>query len=236
MQPIGLLFKVLWSPGEAMSVLSKNPRVLTPIVFLTLFSMLTGAAIMMKISPADLALKAIKQSPQGRNFTDDQEQQLRKTMDTPIVKVITLVSQVLGPAVLVLILTGLYFGLFTMLGREGGFKAFFSITAFAFIPSIFRQIAAVVSAFVVPVASIMPDELGSISPAVFLDRDAVVPALFIFVNMIDLVTIWILALLIIGYGQVTRRSLSKAVLAGAVLGPFLVYAVLRIALAWIRGA
>ena len=157
-------------------------------------------------------------------------------MDLPAVKGFTLATTVLGPACLVLILAGLYFGLFTMLGREGGFKAFLSITAFAFIPSVFRQLAAVVSVFVVPAASIMPDELGSISPAVFLDRDAIVPALFIFVNMIDLVTIWILALLIIGYGQVARRSLSKAVLAGGVLGPFLVYAVLRIAIAWIRGA
>jgi hypothetical protein len=236
MHTIGLLLKVLWSPGEAMSLLAKNPRVLTPIVFLTLFSMLTGAVIMTKIGPADLAIKAIKQSPQGRNFTDEQEQQLRKTMDSPIVKGITLASTILGPACLVLILAGMYFGIFTMLGREGGFKAFLSITAFAFIPSIFRQLAAVVSAFVVPVASIMPDELGSISPAVFLDRDAVAPALFIFVNMIDLVTIWILALLVIGYGQVTRRSLSKVAVDGGVLGPFLAYAVLRIAVAWVRGA
>jgi hypothetical protein len=236
MQTIGLLFKVLWSPGEAMALLAKNPRVLTPLVFLSLFSMLTGAVVMTKISPADLALKAIKQSPQGRNFTDEQEQQLRKTMDLPAVKAFTLVTTVIGPAILIVILAGLYFGIFTMLGREGGFKAFLSITAFAFIPSIFRQLAAVLSAFVVPVASIMPDELGSISPAVFLDRDAIAPALFIFVNMIDLVNIWILALLVIGYGQVTRKSLSKVALAGGVLGPFLVYAVLRVALAWIRGA
>jgi hypothetical protein len=236
MQTIGLLFKVLWSPGEAMSSLAKSPRVLTPMIFLTLVSMLTGAAVMTKISPADLALKAIKQSPQGRNFTDAQEQQLRTTMDLPAVKALTLASTCLGPAVLVLIIAALYFGIFTMLGREGGFKAFLSITAFAFVPNVFRQLAAVVTAFVVPVASIMPDELGSISPAVFLDRDTMIPALFIFVNMIDLVTVWILALLVIGYGRVTRKSLSKVVLVGGVLGPFLAYAAVRIAVAWIRGA
>src|SRR5205807_842494 len=135
MQTIGMLFKVLWSPGEAMFFLSKNPRVLTPLVFLSLFSMLTGAAVMTKISPADLAIRAIEKSPRGANFSEDQKDQLRKTMDSPVVKTLTFCSTAFGPAVLVLLITGLYFGLFTLLGREGSFKAFLSITAFAFIPS-----------------------------------------------------------------------------------------------------
>src|SRR5207253_8786319 len=132
-----------------------------PLVFLSLFSMLTGAAVMTKISPADLAIRAIEKSPRGANFSEDQKDQLRKTMDSAVVKTLTFCSPAFGPAVLVLLITGLYFGLFTLLGREGGFKAFLSITAFAFIPSIFRQLAAVLSVYVVPAASIMPDELGS---------------------------------------------------------------------------
>ena len=182
---------------------------------------------MTKISPADLAIRAIEKSPRGANFSEDQKDQLRKTMDSPVVKTLTFCSTAFGPAVLVLLITGLYFGLFTLLGREGGFKAFLSITAFAFIPSIFRQLAAVLSVYVVPAASIMPDELGSISPAVFLDRDAMSPVLFAGVTMIDLVNFWILALLVIGYGTVTRKSLSKTARAGAVVGVFLVYALLR---------
>src|SRR5205809_7414659 len=118
MQTIGLLLKVLWSPGEAMFLLSKNPKVLTPIIFLTLFSILTGAAVMTKISPADLAIRAIEKSPRGTNFTEEQKEQLRKTMDSPVVKTLTLCSTAFGPAVVVLIITALYFGLFTMLGRE----------------------------------------------------------------------------------------------------------------------
>ena len=81
----------------------------------------------------------------------------------------------------------------------------------------------------------MPDELGSLSPSVFLDRDAISPVLFTAVSSIDLVTIWILTLLVIGYGYVTRKSLSKAARAGAVVGVFLVYAALRLAYAAISG-
>ncbi len=234
MQSITLLFKVLWSPGEAMFLLSKNPRVLTPILFLTLFSILTGAVLVMKLDSAELAMRAIERSRGGSNLSDEQKAQLRRQMDSPVVKGFTFVSAVLGALLLVLIVAGIYFALFTMLGREGSFKAFLSITAYAFVPTIFRSMAAMLSAYVVPPASLMPDELG-LSPAVFLDRDSVSPVLFTAVNSIDLVNIWVLSLLGIGYGFVTRKSLSKASRAAAILGVFLLYVALRLASAAVRG-
>ncbi len=235
MQSISLLFKVLWSPGEAMFTLSKSPKVLAPIVFLCLFSTLTGAVIMTKVDTGELAMRAIEKSPQGKNLSDETKEAMRQRVSSPAAKVFGLAATVIGPIVVITLVGALYFAVFTMLGREGSFKTFFSITAFAFIPGIFRQLAAMLSAFVVPTSAIMPDELGSLSPAVFLDRDAVSPVLFAGVGMIDLVSIWILILLIIGYGFVTRKSLSKVSRASAVVGVFLVYAGLRLVFAMVRG-
>jgi len=233
MQSISLLFKVLWSPGEALFFLSKNPKVLTPILFLTLFSTVTGAVLVTKLDSAELTMRALERS--RSNLSDEQKAQLRRQMGSPVVKVFTFVSAVVGALLVVLIVAGIYFALFTMLGREGSFKAFLSITAYAFVPTIFRSLAAVLSAYVVPPSSLMPDELGSLSPAVFLDRDAMSPVLFTAVNTIDLVTIWVLILLWIGYGFVTRKSLSKVSRAGAILGVFLLYVALRLVSAAVRG-
>jgi len=235
MQSIGLLFKVLWSPGEAMFLLSKRPRVLAPLLFLALFSIVTGGAVMMKVDSAELAMRAIEKSTRGASLSDEQKTQIRQQMNSPVVKNFTFGSVVIGPLLMILLVAGIYFALFTMLGREGGFKAFLSITAFAFIPTIFRQLAAVFSAYVVPPSSLMPDELGSLSPAVFLDRDSISPVLFAGVNMIDVVSVWVLILLVIGYGFVTRKSLSKASRAAAVFGVFLVYVALRLGSAAVRG-
>jgi len=235
MQSVGLLFKVLWSPAEAMSLLSKNPRVIAPIVFLCLFSSLTGALVMTKVDAAELAMRAIERSPQGANLPAEAKENIRRQMNSPLMKGFTRVSTVIGLIVSIVIVAAIYFALFTMLGREGGFKAFFSITAFAFIPTIFSQLAAVLRAFTIPSSSIMPDELASLSLGVFLDRDSVSPVLFTGVNMIDLVSIWVLILLVIGYGFVARKSLSKTTRAAAVVGMFLVYAGLRLLLAGIRG-
>jgi len=235
MQSISLLFKVLWSPGEAMFLLSKNPKVLAPVLFLTLFSIVTATVFVVKVDTAELTMRTIEKSSRGSSLSDEQKAQLRRQIDSPAVKGFTFVSAVLGAGLMVLIVAAIYFALFTMLGREGGFKAFFSITAYAFVPTVFRSLAGIVSAFVVPASSLMLDELGSLSPAVFLDRDSVSPVLFAAVNTIDLVSIWVLILLGIGYGFVTRKGLSKASRAAAILGVFLVYVVFRLGSAAIRG-
>lgn len=235
MKVIGLLLKVLWAPGEAMSSISKNPRVLAPLLFLSVFSSITGGLVMTKLDSGELALRAIEQSAQGRNMPEEAKERMRQQLNSPVVKGLTLVATVAGPLVVILFVASLYFGVFTLLGREGTYKAFFSVTAFAFVPGIFRQLAAVLSAFVVPSSSIMADELGSLSPSVFLDRDSISPVLFTAVSTVDLVNIWILSLLVVGFGFLTRKSLSKIVRVGAVVGLFLVYAAFRLALAALRG-
>jgi hypothetical protein len=236
MESFGLLWKILWAPGEAMFLVSKNPRVLVPIVFLCVFSLITGALVMTRLDAGEMALRAIESSPQGANMPAEAKTQIVQRLNSPFWRVLTLSMSALGPVFIVVLVGSLYFGIFTMLGREGSYKAFLSVTAFAFIPGIFRQAAAVLSAFVVPSSSIMPDELGSLSPAVFLDRDSVSPVLFTGVSLIDLVSIWILILLVIGYTFVTRKSMSKATRAVAVVSVFLVYAAFRLALAGLQAA
>jgi hypothetical protein len=235
METIGLFFKVLWSPGETMFLLSKNPRVLAPVLFLMVFSFVTQNVLLTKLDPAEIAIKAAEQQSRGVPMTEDRKQQIRNFVKAPVYKVLTQVAAIIGSILLITITCVLYFALFTMLGREGSFTAFFSITTFAFIPIIFRQLAALVTVFVVPVSGIMPDELGSLSPAVFLDRSAMSPVLFAAVNSIDLVTIWILVLLIIGYRFTVRKSLSTVTRAVSVVSLFLVYVALRLAYAAILG-
>ena len=66
-------------------------------------------------------------------------------------------------------------------------------------------------------------------------RSIVSRVVFAAVNMIDVISLWTLCLLVIGFGFVTRKSVSKAACAGTVFGVFLVYAVLRVMLASLRG-
>jgi Yip1 domain len=235
MESISLLFKVLWSPGEAMSTLSKNPKVLVPMVFLALFALGVGGATIAKVDFGEMYMRMLEKTPQGANMSVDQKAQMQKVMGGPVGKGIFFASAVFGSLVVIIVVAGVYFALFTMLGRDGGFKAFTSITAYAFVPIIFSQLAGLLRAFVVPSSSLMLDELGSLSAAVFLDRDAVSPVVFSAANSLDFINLWILALLVIGYKYVASKAMSTGTRTVAVVAVFLVYVALKLLLTAVRG-
>jgi len=229
MQTIGLFFKVLWSPGEAMFLLSKNPRVLAPMLFLTLCSVLATIAVQTKVKFGELYMNMLAVTPQLAQMPEEAKANMQRLMNSPAINGVFIGFAIVGPLLMILIVTALYFGAFTIAGREGGFKAFLSITAFAFVPIIFSYIAMIVRAFVVVPSLLMLDEIGSLSPAPFLDRGAVTPLVFAAINSIDLVTIWTLILLVIGYSFVTPKSQSKVTRALVVFGVFAVYLALKLA-------
>jgi hypothetical protein len=194
-----------------------------------------GGITIMKVDFADMYMRLIDRTPQGKNMTDDQRAQMQKVMGGPIGRGLFFASAAIGPLVLVVIVSAIYFVLFTMLGRDGGFKAFMSITAYAFVPIIFSQLAGLLRAFVVPSSQLMLDELGSLSAAIFLDRDAVSPVMFAAANSIDFITLWTLALLVIGYKFVASKAMSKGTRVVAVVAVFAVYVALKLVSAAVRG-
>jgi hypothetical protein len=81
----------------------------------------------------------------------------------------------------------------------------------------------------------MLDELGSLGPSVFVDRDSVSPVFFAVVGSLDVVSIWILALLVIGYKFAKQKGFSVATRTSAVVGVFSIYVVFRMAGAALQG-
>jgi len=226
MRSVRFLFKVLWSPGEAMFLVARSPCFAVPLLLLVSSSLVSSAVVLTNIP--DLPLRFIEHSPHKVNISEQTKDHLREQIDSPAAWIFAIVLSGVRPVFLLLMVSGIYFLIFTIIGRQGSFKTFFSITAFSFVPTVFRQIVTVLSALLVPSSSIMPDELGSLSPAVFLDRDSVSPIAFAVMNMIDMVSIWTLSLLVIGFAFVIRKTVSRLTRAGVVIGVFLVYAVTRI--------
>jgi hypothetical protein len=91
-------------------------------------------------------------------------------------------------------------------------------------------VARILTVLIVPPSSIMPDELGSISPAIFVDRTTVSKTLFTLLSQFDIVTLWILSLLSIGYRFASTKKVSVAARVGCVFGIWLVWVALRVAL------
>jgi hypothetical protein len=184
--------------------------------------------IQTKVKFGELYMNLILHSPQAANMPEASKAQMQRVMNLPAIQFVFIGAALVGIIVSILFVTVLYFGLFSLVGREGGFKAFLSVTAFAFVPIVLSQMAGILRAFVVPSSLLMFDELFSLSAGAFLDRDSVSPVLFTAASAIDLSSIWTLCLLVIGYGFVARKSLSKVTRTAMVLAPYLAYECIRL--------
>ncbi len=228
MEGISLIFKVLWSPGEAMSRAAKSRRFLAPLVLLTLFSVGVTVIRFQYINDAEIGIRMLEQ--RGTQLTPEQKSRIMEQANGTFSHAIAVIASVIGPAFLVFLITLLYFGLFTLVGRDGGFKAFYTVTAFACVPLVVRLIVSAIMVIAIPQSSLAIDEIGSVSPAIFLDRTALSKPLFALINSIDVVSLWILVLMVIGYGFVVSRSVSTTVRAICVFSIWLVWVGLRVAI------
>jgi hypothetical protein len=225
MQSIGLLLKVLWSPGETMSLLSKNPRVLAPLILISLLSLGGGTVTLFKVDFGEVALQQMERSGRANNMTEEQKQNAVRIAKM-IAPVGVVVGGALGPALFTLIAAAIYFGVFTMVGREGNFKTFYSLTLYAYLPIVVRQIAAVVRLYAIPPAQLDIQNLGGLSAQVFLDPASVSKAVFALAGVVDIVSIWIMVLLCIGYKFVTRKSVGNALRAIVVVAVYLFFSLI----------
>jgi hypothetical protein len=226
MESIGLLFKVLWAPGA-----SKKPSAaFVAIIFLMIVGMISSVVVFTHLDMGEMTLRMLDRSPQFQNLSAEQRQQMVANSNGPLAHTFALVGAAITPWLYTTFLTLLFFGLFTFVGRDAGFKTFFVITALALLPLVLRYVATMLTVMIVPSSSIMPDEFGSISPSIFVDRTTVSKTLFTLLNQLDIVTIWILSLLVIGYRYATTKQVSVVARVGCVFGIWLVWVALRVAL------
>src|SRR5262245_41635141 len=123
MQSIGLLFKVLWSPGEAMLLLSKTPRVLVPMAFGFLCALFGTILVWTHVNYNELNIRMLERSRFFANLSEEQKAQIRKNSSSPTRNMVAAPIAAVSSAIIVVVCAGIYFGIFTIFGREGSFKA-----------------------------------------------------------------------------------------------------------------
>jgi hypothetical protein len=230
MENLALLFKVFWAPGEAMFKAAKNKSPLVPLLLISVTSLISVVTTYMYVNMGEMTLLMMEKQ-RGQSIPAEQRTQMLTTMNSTAVKGFSMVAAAIVPTVVVLLITLLYFGLFTLVGREGGFKAFLTVTAFAFVPSVVRTAAAMLTVIVVPQTQIMLDELGSIGPSILVDRGGMSRKLFTAISQVDVVSLWILALLVIGYRFVLNKRVTALTRTACVFGVWLLYVGIRVAFA-----
>jgi hypothetical protein len=220
MQSLGLVFKTFWAPAEAMFLTAKNPRVLVPLIVLTLFALGTGLTSFAKVDFGDMVKQQLEKTRQGQQMTEEQKQNIVRIYRT--LGPVLIVAGAAFPVILVTLATVIYFGIFTMLGREGNFKAFYAVTVLAYMPLIIRQIVSAIQLFAIPTSQLDLNDLGNMSAQLFLDPASGSKVLFALAGVVDVTSLWIMILLCIGYKTVTRKSLGMGLRVAGVVVPYFI--------------
>jgi hypothetical protein len=214
-----------------MFLLSKKPRVLAPLLLLSLVSL--GSSIL-TFSKIDTVEMMISQAERQGQRTLSEEERATMTNTARVLTPLFIASASIGTVIFITLAALIYFGVFTVIGRQAGFKAFYAVTAFAFLPMIFRSLAVALQVSLAAPSSIVMEELGSLSLAVFLDPSSVSRLVYGLATMVDVVSIWSVILLIIGFKYLTPRSVGVPLRATGVLSVYLVFSTIGMLLQMLR--
>ena len=219
-----LIFKTFWSPGAAFKEIAEaSVRPWAAILVLTIVGLVSAGVITTIIPPGEMALLALEQSPRGSDLTEEQKEQVVEITQNSPLRFIGFVFPLVGPMLLVVFVAAMYFGIFMILGSSAKYRSFFSLTSFAMLPLLIRNLAATLMVLFIPASAINIKELGAIAPSTFLDPAEVSQPVFAIALSLDLISLWILILLIFGYKNITARRTSAITRTVAVLMPWLVF-------------
>jgi hypothetical protein len=192
---------VVWAPRATMDQASFQPVVVIPILIPTFFASIAAAMLYFRFAAFRPDLQAVW--------------------------IVGLVATALGPLLISIGVSGFFFVLFSIIGRRRGYVSFLSITALAFLQTSIVHLWQSVILFLSD--DTLSAQAGRLNFTYFLDPAVVSPGVYVAAGMVDVVSLWVLGLLVVGCQRLGSRS--PRVNGSVVFVSWMVYAAVRIAFA-----
>jgi hypothetical protein len=206
------LGNVYFSPGDTFREIGNSPRVLAPIIAMIVISMAVGYYMSQKIDLASLQADQMqKLVDTGRLTKEQMEQQMAVVSKIGGIQLV--VGAPIGNLLMALVIAGVFKLISAFISAENRFKTIFSVTVYAMVAvSIVHSILVIAVLFfknpgevsVASLNSVVASNLGALLSGV-LGEDALPKYLMRLTGYLDIFSIWIIALLAIGYSAVSRK-------------------------------
>jgi Yip1 domain len=230
--PIGRIFGVFFSPKATFEDIVRKPNWILPTALMLLLSLAAVIALNSHFNWRDYISQQIEKSPRAAQLSADQKErqvEISAKVSPAIAYVFGLVLPICGLLVIALVLSGAYN---IMAGAGTNFKTSLAIVSHAFIPaSVVGTILFVTVLFLKPVGMFDLENPVATNVAAVLPDDASKWLIALCKN-IDLLELWKLILLSIGFAAVYPKKLRGGKSFSIVLGVFLIYLVLRVGIAF----
>ncbi len=231
------LLGVYFSPGETFKEIGSKPSYIGPIIGLMLIGVVIGFFIFTKIDFTAMMSAQVDQMVEAGRVTKEQAPQMLATQ-VKVAKTIGGVAAIFGNIIVALIIAGIFKLVSLVLGKENSYGPLLSVTLYTFL-----AIGIISSSLFVAMLFIKGNDFDLQNPmatnlAAFLafgfEKESLPKFVWSLARSVDVFAIWMIALLGIGYGAVSRRlKASTAILTLG--GLYFAYAFVSAALSAVFG-
>jgi len=217
----GRILGVLFSPKATFESIARRPTWFTPIVVLTVLSLIVIGLFGHRVGWRSFFEKQMQNNSRLQQMTPEQQEQalqMQVRYGPPFVYAIGAVS----PAIVVLIEAAVLLGLFNGLaGAALNFKTSLAVVAYAASPSVIRGLLGILVVLLKDPATIDLQNLVASNGTIFLSNDAA-KWLVALMRSIDVFTLWPLILMAIGYHCAAPKKLSTGAAFAWIFAVYLV--------------
>lgn len=214
--PLARVAGVFASPGPTFESIARRPGWVLPLLISTILSIAATAAIVPRLDFESVIRE--KMAERHTTIPEDRMEQIIATQKK-VGPLFGYASSLLAPTVFTLVLALVLWLAFKAFGWETTFRQSFGVTAHALLPSIFGSMLLIF--FATREDVINPADIRDMTHAnagFLVDRHAN-PVLHALAGSIDLISIWMFCLLMIGFAAAAKVSRRKAaILIGSLWG------------------
>jgi len=216
--PLARVAGVFASPGPTFAAITRRPGWVLPLVISTVLSLAATAAIVPRIDIEAAVREGL--AARDQSIPEEKVEQI-VSAQKKFGGFFAYVSGLLAPTLITLLLALVFWISFKAFGWEVTFRQSLGVTAHALLPAIGASMLLIF--FATRLDLINPSDIGDLThsnPGFLVDRHAN-SVLHSLLGSVDLFSIWVFSLLVIGFAiaaNVTRRK--AAILIGSLWGIF----------------
>jgi len=231
---------VFVSPGETFADIVRQPDWIAPLVVLVVVTVAMMETMLAKIGVAAIIRNSLAQSKQGAQMSPDQIQQAVER-GAGLTATIMHVTGFLVVPIVLLIIAGI--GMLIVSGIFGGsvkFKTAFSVTAYADLVAILGALMGIALILFGDPERFNPQSPLPTNVGFFLDAQTTSKPLMALANSLDVITLWFMALLGIGFAkagssEADRRTLKPTSVFLTFFGLWVILVLIKMGWAMVTG-
>ena len=214
------------SPLQTFADIARNPTWIAPVFIFLVLGLATTTIFSRRVGFESVINKQLEQSPRAANMTPEQRQQLAEKQ-APIARIFGYAGAVVAPFLLVVVLALIFFVLFKIYGSvvsvpDIPYTTSLGIVSFAFMPQVIKNIIGLLILLVrspdsIDIQNLVPSNYGA------LLGDGAAKWMVALMTRLDIFNFWVIALIALGFWQISPKRFNYAACVAIVAGMYLLY-------------